>query len=222
MCSLWHISLFAFLAIVQISARRGKRGGLFRLLSALGVNSQNMMCWILHYNFETNVSLAITERFSRALGDANVLNKLREPYKSQGYCQDRARTFHLPRDSAVVHFNGSGAVLHHLLVQASGVFVKCCVSCLIPRWNQTGNTESICLWRKGTTVVHKRETESRSTASSTPSELLHVENTDSTNNKSKYTKFHSLRKGPIGDVGALHCFQNKLFPRNLLRFIRSN
>jgi len=111
------------------------------------------------------VSLATTESFSRALGDAKVLNKLREPYKSQGYCQDRARTFHLPRDSAVVHFNGSRAVLHHLLVQASGVFVKCCVSCLIPRWNQTGNTESIRLWRKGTTVVHKRETESRNTAS---------------------------------------------------------
>lgn len=28
-----------------------------------------------------------------------------------------------------------------------------------------------------------------------PSELLHVENTDSRNNNSKYTKFHSLRKG---------------------------
>lgn len=28
-----------------------------------------------------------------------------------------------------------------------------------------------------------------------PSELLHVENADSTNNNSKYTKFHSLRKG---------------------------
>lgn len=28
-----------------------------------------------------------------------------------------------------------------------------------------------------------------------PSELLHVENTDSTNNNSKYTKLHSLRKG---------------------------
>lgn len=49
------------------------------------------------------------------------------------YRQDRARTFNLPRHGAVMHFNGSGAVLHHLLVQASGVFVKRRVSRLIPR-----------------------------------------------------------------------------------------
>ncbi len=120
------------------------------------------------------------------------LNKLSEPDKSQGYRQDRARTFNLPRHGAVMHFNGSGAVSHHLLVRASGVFVKR----LIPRWNKTGNTESVCLWRKVTTVVHKRETESRNSAS----ELLHVENTDSRLQAITRSRLHKVaffEKGPF-------------------------
>ena len=64
-------------------------------------------------------------------------------------------TFHFPGDSAVVHFKGTVAV-QVWLVQAGALFVKRCVSCLFCSRNQRGNTESICLWREGTAVVHRQ------------------------------------------------------------------
>lgn len=68
-------------------------------------------------------------------------------------------TFHFPGDSAVVHFKGT-VVVQVWLVQAGALFVKRCVSCLLCSWNQRGNTESICLWREGTAVVHRQGIES--------------------------------------------------------------
>lgn len=64
-------------------------------------------------------------------------------------------TFHFPGDSAVVHFKGT-VVVQVWLVQAGAVFIKRCVSCLFCSRNQRGNTESICLWREGTAVVHRQ------------------------------------------------------------------
>lgn len=75
--------------------------------------------------------------------------------------QEWVHTFHLPCDSTVMHFKGSVADFLVVLVQASAWFVKCGVSCLLCCWNQRGNTESICLWRKGTAVVHRREIRSK-------------------------------------------------------------
>lgn len=68
-------------------------------------------------------------------------------------------TFHFPGDSAVVHFKGT-VVVQVWLVQAGALFVKRCVSCLLCSRNQRGNTESICLWREGTAVVHRQGIES--------------------------------------------------------------
>lgn len=68
-------------------------------------------------------------------------------------------TFHFPGDSAVVHFKGT-VVVQVWLVQAGALFVKRCVSCLLCSRNQRGNTESICLWREGTAVVHRQVIES--------------------------------------------------------------
>lgn len=75
--------------------------------------------------------------------------------------QEWVHTFHLPCDSTVMHFKRSVVDFLVVLVQASAWFVKCGVSCLLCCWNQRGNTESICLWRKGTAVVHRREIKSR-------------------------------------------------------------
>lgn len=68
-------------------------------------------------------------------------------------------TFHFPGDSAVVHFKGT-AVVQVWFVEAGALFVKRCASCLLCSRNQRGNTESICLWREGTAVVHRRGIES--------------------------------------------------------------
>lgn len=76
-------------------------------------------------------------------------------------------TFHFPGDSAVVHFKGT-VVMQVWLVQAGALFVKRCVSCLLCSRNQRGNTESICLWREGTAVVHRQGIESGKTVPPPP------------------------------------------------------
>lgn len=77
----------------------------------------------------------------------------------QLYGHQNRFTFHFPGDSAVVHFKGT-VVVQVWLVQAGALFVKRCVSCLLCSRNQRGNTESICLWREGTAVVHRQGIES--------------------------------------------------------------
>ena len=72
---------------------------------------------------------------------------------SHGDHEERARTFHFPGDSTVVHFIGTAAE-QLWLVQASSSLVKRRESYLLCSWNQRGDTESICLWREGTAVVH--------------------------------------------------------------------
>lgn len=89
---------------------------------------------------------------------------------SQSYAK-ATFTFHFPGDSAVVHFKGT-VLVQVWLVQAGAVFVRRCVSCSLCSRNQRGNTESICLWRKGTAVVHRQEIRSLKAVPPPPSPPL--------------------------------------------------
>lgn len=135
--------------------------------------------------------------------------------------QEWVHTFHLPCDSTVMHFKGSVADFLVVLVQASAWFVKCGVSCLLCCWNQRGNTESICLWRKGTAVVHRREIRSKNTVSPLlPSRSVPESKRSNSHGFSVVVHFKLNWRcwgGPFWRCGELRCFENKLFPRNLAR-----
>lgn len=145
-------------------------------------------------------------------------------YVLLNHWQECVHTFHLPCDSTVMHFKGSVAGFLVVLVQASARFVKSAVSCLLCSWNQRGNTESICLWRKGTAVVHRREIKSRKCRLALlPFPLSHRKQAFRQTSGIRFSGVVHFnlnwrcRVGPFWRCGELRCFENKLFPRNLAR-----